>query len=155
MAEKKRGKKEPAPTPKRIVPGKGVHRTETRFYDREVGETFCVQPGCKFRGERARQGFCYDVPRRDVYDALFDVGERYAEELAATYREYFRGRPRKYVRHLESSVICWYVNSTSLLDQLVAMRRENALLRKEVERLRGRKLTRQQWRRFTETGGRS
>jgi len=122
------------------------HKMETRVFAREIHEQFCVQPGCRFRGRLAQQGVCHS---RDPYveetGALgwkyIQLVERYAEEsLQLLRRARFRSR-RDYVKYLESCYACSIMNDAFTLDNLVLLRKENALLKLEVERL-GKKVRR-------------
>ena len=39
---------------------KHKHKLETR--KREISDTYCIQPKCKFNGQIAAQGVCFDKP---------------------------------------------------------------------------------------------
>jgi hypothetical protein len=117
--------------PIRVVPGKGrKHRTETRIFAREIHETFCKQPGCKWNGQHAQQGACHTrepfVPGTSW--SYVDKVEKYAHEAMVETRKYYRKDPKDYIRHLESQHIADWMNSVFHLDEVVRLRRKVALL---------------------------
>lgn len=134
-------------TPVRVVPGKGrKHRTETRIFARENWETWCVQPGCRFKGQHAQQGICHttepfaseDGVTWASVEARFKFAEKAAKEELDLLRKQYKGRPKRYVGHLEAAIWCNWVNVSSNLDELIRLRAENAVLKDKLARRRRR-----------------
>lgn len=113
------------------------HATETRIFAREIHETFCDDPACKFYGKHAAQGIChtrgtfysktgYDSPDWSYIEML---EKRVAEELAQQKKKHFGKSRKKWIAYLESLHICDQMNTVFGLDELIRLRMENALLR--------------------------
>lgn len=105
----------------------GEHKTERRT--REIGDIFCVEPGCEYYDQLAVQGHCHTV--------LDDVTDAYIEKV--TKRAYAGlhdikaiAGPEKYLDHLESYYISATCNWEFALDELVTLRRENARLKHQL-----------------------
>lgn len=119
-------------TPIKIIPGKGKHRTETRVFVRNIHETWCVQPGCKFNGRPAQQGVCHTTTTftgSTDWSYIEALEKDAVTHLAELLRRHGR---RSYLRRLEEDFICAHLNAAFHLDQLVYLRREVALLRLAV-----------------------
>ncbi len=102
------------------------HKTELRTVERK--ETYCLQPGCKFRGKRGAQGICYSASR--WFRRVIDI-EKLATEMVLDFgRAKKRLRKRgEYTRYLESSAVCSNINNIFCLDECISLRAENARLR--------------------------
>jgi hypothetical protein len=106
---------------------KNGHNCETRVFAREIHETFCDDKKCKFYKQHAQQGICHtNKPDAIDWDRVEKINNSYDEEL-----EYFRKKynGKEYVSWLESMYICTSVNWQFTLDELIRLRRENALLK--------------------------
>jgi hypothetical protein len=108
------------------------HKTELR--KKELSFSYCVQPGCKFRGKRAQQGICHTIKTHAGGDdwSYIDMAERHATEAMEEIKRLFKGK--KYVRALEAYYQNSLVNDACILDMLVRLRRENALLKLKVKK---------------------
>jgi hypothetical protein len=115
------------------------HRTETRVFAREIAETYCVHPRCKFRGQRAAQGVCFSTKTFaegtdwNYFWAMEKAAKRYLEEVRRIYR---REGKAEYIRALEGSLTSDWLNSILHADEMIYLRREVALLRLKLARRR-------------------
>jgi len=126
----------------KIVPmrkHRGSHRMETRIFARNIHETYCREKGCKFHGKPAVQGHCHTTTTfmGDGDWSYIDRAERFASEELKAAKKAYRGR--EYLRHLESCFVCGWINQINMLDNLVHMRREIALLRHRVRKAANKK----------------
>ena|SRR3990167_4607983 len=101
------------------------HQTERRM--REIGDSYCVEPGCEYKGKPAVQGHCFSR-LDDETNRLIERMEKRAEDSLAVYRARYQGE--EYVKVLESMYVCAMMNWDGALDQLVRLRRENAALKR-------------------------
>src|SRR3990167_5819857 len=46
------------------------HQMETRIFAREIHESFCCQPKCRYFGKHAQQGVCHTRLRKSVVHDL-------------------------------------------------------------------------------------
>jgi hypothetical protein len=128
--------------PLRVIPSNGRgHQTEQRIFAREIHETFCAQRGCRFFGKHAQQGHCHTRTPCigkdwEHIDAAFQFAERAATEQLGLLRKDCRGNPRAYLKWLEAHVWCGWVNAAGTLDELVRLRRDVAILRDTLQRVR-------------------
>lgn len=127
----------------RVIPSKRrrKHRIEDRVYAREIRESFCVQKGCRFHGQRAQQGVCHTTKPMAVNnwgytDAVFDYASKWANEQMAERRKRYLRNPKDYIKHLEAALWCQLVNTTTGLDELVRLRARLAIAEDELRRLR-------------------
>ncbi len=105
------------------------HKTEFRM--REIGESFCIQSDCEFFDRPAVQGHCHTI--------LDDVTDKYFERIT---KDAYTGLvqikeiagEKDYLEHLESYYISTTINWQTSLDELVALRRDNARLKRELEK---------------------
>lgn len=67
--------------PIRVTQHKGKHKTETRVFARNIHETYCTQPGCRFKDQPAQQGVCHTVLGKPVRVYLDDVEARASQML--------------------------------------------------------------------------
>ena len=102
------------------------HRTEMRM--REIGESFCLEPGCEYEGKPSIQGHCHSRLDEDT-DRIIARMETSAESSLAFYREQHPD-DAEYLKTLESMYVCAMMNWEGALDQLVRLRRENAELKR-------------------------
>ena len=106
------------------------HRLETRIFKRNIHETFCVQPRCKFRGRHAAQGICFD---RETISGLdyknLEIVEKKALESLAEMKEVHKANGGSWVKYLEGQLVCQFMNEFFTLDELVRLRMANADLR--------------------------
>lgn len=129
-------KKSEIERPVSVVPGKNKkHKTETRIFARNIHETFCVHPGCKFEGEHAAQNVCHTLTTFEgsmdwsYMDSVIAAGEKYVTEIRKISKKQSR-TDKEYIKRLESELACMWMNSICGLDQLVRLRGEVATLRK-------------------------
>ena len=106
------------------------HMLETRIFKRNIHETFCVQPRCKFKGRHAAQGICHtsDTLSGLSYKHLETVEKRALESLAEM-KEVHKVNGGSWVKCLESHLVCQFMNDFFTLDELVRLRMINANLR--------------------------
>jgi hypothetical protein len=118
------------------------HRTETRVYARTIQETWCRDPACDFFGKPAVQGVCHTTePSFEGGYTYWKLAEKYADESLHEIQKRYKGKSHEeYVEEIESSYICWMINATSMMDELIHLRRTNARLALENEKLRGQKV---------------
>jgi hypothetical protein len=108
------------------------HARETRIFAREIHETFCDDKKCKFYGQHAQQGICHtDKPDLVDWDRIEKIEQEQEEELKY-FRKLYKGK--EYVKWLEAMYSCAMVNSRFGLDELIRLRRDNALLKLKVKR---------------------
>jgi len=118
--------------PIKIIPSKGKHKMETRVFARDIHESFCMQPSCKFYKKHAQQGVCHTtdtfVGGNDwsYIDKIIDEAGKAAEEQFKILRKHYKGR--QYAKHLESYLSCMWMNEMICMDELVRLRRKVALL---------------------------
>lgn len=110
------------------------HRREAR--PREYLEYFCAEPSCEFFGKPTQQGICHtrETDVADI-DKLYKVAEDFANELADFYRPRYGADKDEYIAHLESLYECAMLNWTFGLDEMIRLRKENALLKLRIEKL--------------------
>lgn len=128
--------------PVTVIPGKGKHKTETRVFARNIHEHFCAQKGCKFYGKHARKGICHttktfaDHNDWTYIDVTIKAAEKAAKEQLTIYRKAYKDKPRAYLKRLEDQVFSAWLDNMFHMDEMVHTRRENTLLKHEVERLK-------------------
>jgi hypothetical protein len=125
--------------PFKVIPHNGKHKTETRVFARNIHESFCRQPGCRFRGKPSVQGVCHT---RETFeggtdwayvDALIAGGDRFVTELRASMaRQKLTTKQR--LSTAETHLACAWSNTISTTDELVRLRREVSLLRDRLNR---------------------
>jgi hypothetical protein len=101
----------------------------SRKSSREFIEYICTQPGCRFRGKRQQQGVCFSrVP--DAHEKHIIQVVRDASKGLDWIKQYHRDKPRKdYVRYLESMYVTCQANWTFCLEEVILLRKENAILK--------------------------
>lgn len=110
---------------------KYAHATRVEVRAQEIHTSFCDTKGCRFYGERAVQGVCFTTPAL-LAEYRRDQGiEREAREHLAWIKKH-GGRGRKYVSYLEGEVFVMTMNSRSMMDELVLLRRKVALLEDDL-----------------------
>lgn len=108
------------------------HARETRIFAREIHETFCDDKKCKFYGKHAQQGVCHtDKPDLIDWDRIADHEKSQEKELAY-FKKLYKGK--EYVRWLEAMYESAMLNWRFTLDDLIRLRRDNALLRLKTKR---------------------
>lgn len=137
--------------PVQIIPSaqKQEHKTETRVFERNIQESFCVQPGCKFEGKHAVQNVCHTFTTMtgstdwSYIDNVMKAGDEYVSNI----RKNCKGKSTKeYIRRLESEMSCAWMNTMVGLDELVRLRGQVAILmsdtaKKQRQRSKRRKPT--------------
>ena len=108
--------------PIRVIEHKGKHRTETRVFARDIHESYCTQPGCRFKGQPSQQGVCHTVLDKPVRIYLDDVEARAEQMLKELQAHRKRLGTKKYIERLESHVFCTWMNSEFGLDELINLR---------------------------------
>jgi quinolinate synthase len=106
---------------------------------RKIHQSKCAEPECEFFQKPAQQGVCYD--------RLDDVSTKYIEsirksavarmtEVKALRKINKMDTDKKWIRHLENSLECCWMNEDFALDQLVYLRAQVAKLTNRLERNR-------------------
>ena len=126
--------------PLRVIPNKNrKHKTETRIFAREIHESFCAQPGCRFHGKPSVQGVCHSTERfdgeRDIIRWFMLKAKQHAKDRTY-FHKLFAGKPERYIAHLEAHYESAMMNWSLGIEELVKLRRENAILRDKLERHR-------------------
>lgn len=126
------GKETPVKVIKHDATDGDGHKRETRVFARNIHETFCDYKRCKFFGKPAVQGVCFsDKP--DITDwNRVDKLEKEQEDELKYFRKKYNGEA--YVQWLESMYLCSSVNWRFTLDELIRLRRDNALLKLKAQR---------------------
>ncbi len=111
------------------------HRLETRVFQRDIHETFCVDPRCKFKGKRAAQGVCFTKDTLTGFPhKAFEIAEQRAQDALRETREVYQMNRRRiknfpsWVTYLEHHFISDQMNGNFRLDELIRLRAENARL---------------------------
>ena len=102
------------------------HKTEQVTESKDITRTVCRQPGCRFRGQTAVGGHCFDNRGEIVEWAKLAKIER---ELTADLRAMRRREGKDYARTLESHYVSAMMNWDIVLDECIRLRGENARLR--------------------------
>lgn len=104
------------------------HTTEKRT--REITDYICVQKGCKFKGMSAQQGVCHTTDSN-----LGGSSWKHVEQAEANAVDFVNDikknskNSKDYTKHLEAYLICTWMNNDFMLDELVYLRKELALLK--------------------------
>lgn len=108
------------------------HARETRIFAREIHESFCDDKKCKFYGQHAQQGICHtSEPEAIDWDRVAKLEQEQEEELKY-FRKKYNGK--EYVKWLEAMYACGMMNWRFGLDELIRLRRDNALLKLKAKR---------------------
>lgn len=108
------------------------HKREKR--SREIAEYFCAEPTCEFFGKASQQGVCHTIePELVDYERLAEYAQRNAAETLEMRRKHYP-TDAEYIPWLESMYECAQINWAFTLDDCVALRRENALLKLKLEK---------------------
>lgn len=109
---------------------KREHKTEIR--KREIWDNYCVQPGCKFKGELAAQGVCHTILNKKQHDYVTGVMKQ-AEDCLNGVKKLRKVNKqltaKAWIKTLEGYFICHWANEVFTLDELIFLRAENAKLR--------------------------
>lgn len=106
------------------------HKTELR--DQKYKRSYCMQPGCKFNGERAQQGVCFAVLDKTEAAYLSRLEAR-AEQAVADMKITLEDETDKHkIKYLYDMYATMWLNHEHMLDELVKLRGENSLLRKKT-----------------------
>jgi hypothetical protein len=118
------------------------HHTETRVFAREIHESYCADPSCRFFGRPAVQGQCHTTtPFTDSSDgsgvswAYVEASEKHADALLVDIRQQSGSDKDAHIRDLESHLYCATLNTVSTLDQLVRLRSKSAVLQDRCDKL--------------------
>jgi hypothetical protein len=109
---------------------KREHKMEIR--KREINESYCVQPGCKFKGKPAAQGICHTVldKDRDKYiRTVLQEGQDFLDDIKSLRKVNKQTTAKAWIRYLEGHVACQWANTQFTLDELIYLRAENARLK--------------------------
>lgn len=105
------------------------HDHKRRNGTREITEYYCEEPGCRFEGEPAVQGVCWNSEGEIAdWDKLADAGERMSAEFKAI-RIKSNWSPEETIRWLEAMYETAMINWTMALDEVIRLRAEIALLK--------------------------
>lgn len=111
---------------------KKSHPTIVR--ERTFKEFICQKKGCKFYGERTVQGVCHTT--EPFYGGSWDYidrGLRFAFEFVREEKKLHGKTPAAWIRYLEAAYATTWCNATFNLDELIRLRRDNALLRHKLK----------------------
>jgi hypothetical protein len=106
------------------------HKTEIR--KREIWDNYCIQPGCKFKGELAAQGVCHtilDKKQHDYITSIMKQAYNCLEEIKKLRKANKQLTAKAWIRTLEGYFICYWANQVFTLDELIYLRADNAKLR--------------------------
>lgn len=129
-------------TPVEIIRGKGPHRVDTHIFARRIRESWCAKKGCRFYGKPAVQGVCHTTTTfaGDEDYSYWEHLEKVVEGHMVHLRKMLKGKtPSEQRRRLESEVACALMNGWGQLDELIRLRRDTAILRDQVARLKRRR----------------
>lgn len=92
--------------------------------------SYCMDKKCKFYGKLAEQGVCFTVVEKWL-SKYFDQSMKEAERLLSFNRKHnYKNLSQKQImKRLESEVVCYFMNYSNCLDELIWLRGENARLR--------------------------
>ena len=107
------------------------HKTETRVFAREIHETYCVDPKCKWRGQPAQQGVCHTQLGR-VTRAYLDEVEKRCMDIPMHIRLSTKSHA-EYVKSLEYHLVCARMNAEFGLDELARLRMEVGELKMKLK----------------------
>ena len=119
--------------PIKTIANSGKHKTEKRIFARNIQETYCVHPGCKFRGKNAQQGVCHTTTTftgsKDwsYIDAAFKESEAHLKQIREI-KVRNKMTDKQYIKDLESQIVCGFSNEIFRLDELIFLRKKVALL---------------------------
>ena len=128
----KNSRLEPKPIRVRRYKSDG-HQMETRIFAREIHESFCCQPKCRYFGKHAQQGVCHTRLRKSV---VHDLERRFkqAHELVEEMREISKGwSAAKRIEYLERHIECEWMNYMFTLDECIRLRAMVADLKLKTE----------------------
>jgi hypothetical protein len=109
------------------------HKRELR--KREILESFCVEPGCKFNGKHAAQGICHTRHSRNTHeyvDRTLARGQELLDEMKSLRKMNKQTSSAAWIKRLEGHLVCQWANEWFTLDALIHLRAENAKLRVEL-----------------------
>lgn len=107
------------------------HQTEYR--ERKILDTFCIEPGCEYKGKHAVQGHCYHKLDDDTEKYINKMIARANEEIVWMKNHY----GDKYLERLEALCHHEIINRWFTLDELISLRYDNAKLLHENAKLKG------------------
>lgn len=112
------------------------HRTQTRIFARNIRETWCADPKCKFLGKPAAQGVCYSKrlhTETTMSNAYMERVFLIAQLAVMESRQIMEGMTdKKKIAYLEAQHECDWANNTMGLDYLISLRRHISLLELEL-----------------------
>ena len=115
------------------------HKTELRKVKTTYEKSFCIQKGCRFYGQEAKQGICHTDP--DTYsnwnlvDRHLDLADKHGEAFLKEIKATYKGKNLEYIKYLEDLVVIHWSQEVCHLDELIGLRRRNSLLKDKVKRL--------------------
>jgi hypothetical protein len=116
---------------------KKPHKTELRTVRSSYKRSFCLQKGCKFYGKEAQQGICHTEPDThdnwDLVDRHLALAEKHGEDYVKEIKTIYKGNKRAYIKYLENTVAVHWMQETSNLDEVIALRRRISLLKHKVQ----------------------
>ena len=108
------------------------HKIQTRKKNMKILRSFCLQPGCKFKGKEAAQGICFGKLKGFQHEYARDVmsrGENLLKEMKSLRKRNKKWSLKGWIGYLEGHLVCSWANSEFGLDELIRLRAENAKLR--------------------------
>lgn len=109
-----------------------VHKIELR--DFVTKRSYCADKRCKFYGELAEQGVCYTRVGNTLSKYFEELFKRADAHLKFNRKHNYKKLSQKQlIRHLESEVVCHFLNSENTLRELIYLRGENAKLRGKMK----------------------
>lgn len=108
-----------------------AHKLESR--DFSMRRSHCAEKGCKFFGKLAQQGVCFSVVRNEV-SKYFENEMEKAESILRFHRKHaVKGLTDKQkMKHMESEIVCNWMNFSNCLNEVIWLRGENAKLRAKL-----------------------
>lgn len=101
-----------------------AHKTETRIFAREIHETFCDEPECKFYGKHAAPGLCYSW-EEEGDEGIWKRIERKEVLLNEEWAEFYAKSPED----ARSAYITAMLNWDLGIIETIRLRKENAELK--------------------------
>ena len=112
--------------------GNLAHKTQTHIFAREIHETYCDQPDCKFYGKHAAQGHCWiasditELRMDKALDFIEKQNEGYLKELQDLRKT---KSDEEYIKTLEDHMICDWIMADLAWEEQLRLRKENAELK--------------------------
>lgn len=101
------------------------HRQEQR--ERPITENFCMDKKCAFFGKHAQQGVCFSGEANLIDLAKLEREEKQlGDELKSMWKQ-AKGDKDVYIKTLEAYYLCAMLNWSGTLDEVIQLRKREAL----------------------------